>query len=77
MSNKKSFSSFLLELELDDYVVIDLETTGLNPKMDCITEISAYRFINGKPKDDFSTLKTLNRSFSYSCLLYTSDAADE
>ena len=56
MSNKKSFNSILLELELDDFVVIDLETTGLNPKMDRITEISAIRFINGKPKDDFSTL---------------------
>jgi len=56
VSNKKSFSSILLELELDDFVVIDLETTGLNPKMDRITEISAIRFINGKPKDDFSTL---------------------
>lgn len=38
-----------------DYVVIDLETTGLNPKLDKIIEIGAVKVREGKAVDRFST----------------------
>ena len=40
----------------DDYVVIDLETTGLSPEFDEIIEVSAIRFNSNKRIDSFSTL---------------------
>ena len=36
------------------YVSIDLETTGLNPKYDGITEIGAVKVVEGIPGDTFS-----------------------
>ena len=39
-----------------DYVVIDLETTGLSPVYDEIIELSALKVINGNIEDKFSTL---------------------
>lgn len=38
------------------YIAIDFETTGLNPKTDRIIEIGAVLFENGKPCETFSTL---------------------
>lgn len=38
-----------------DYVVIDLETTGLNPKLDKIIEIGAVKVRDGKEVERFST----------------------
>ena len=43
------------------YVAIDVETTGLDPKTDRLTEIGAVRFLKGRdgrfaPADSFSTL---------------------
>lgn len=38
------------------YVSIDLETTGLDPKRDKITEIGAVKFIRGERRETFSTL---------------------
>ena len=43
-------------LELDEYISFDLETTGLNPNGDRITEISACRFVNGKFSEEFTSL---------------------
>lgn len=40
---------------IKDYVVIDLETTGLNPKLDKIIEIGAVKVRDGKATDKFST----------------------
>lgn len=40
---------------INSYVCIDLETTGLNPKLDKIIEIGAVKVIEGKRTDTFST----------------------
>ncbi len=39
----------------DDFVVFDIETTGLNPHQDKITEIGAVKVRNGQIVDRFST----------------------
>lgn len=40
----------------DEYVVIDLETTGINPRYERIIEVSALRCNNGNVQSYFSTL---------------------
>ena len=50
----------------NSYIALDLETTGLNPKRDKMIEIGAVRVEDGAETGRFHT-----------CLLYTSDAADE
>lgn len=42
--------------KISDFVAIDVETTGLKPLKDRITEISAIRFRNWEPVDMFTTL---------------------
>ena len=39
-----------------DYVVLDLETTGINQTLDAIIEISAIKVSDGKVTEEFSTL---------------------
>lgn len=39
---------------INSYISIDLETTGLNPKLDKIIEIGAIKIIDGKKVDTFS-----------------------
>ncbi len=39
----------------DDFVAFDIETTGLSPINDRITEIGAVRFVCGKPQAHFQT----------------------
>ena len=41
----------------DDYVVFDIETSGLNPKKDKIIEIGAIKYKDNKKTDEFSYLK--------------------
>lgn len=41
---------------MQSYVSIDLETTGLDPKRDKITEIGAVKIICGERRETFSTL---------------------
>lgn len=41
---------------LEDYVVIDLEMTGLNPKTDKILELAAVRVRGGQEVDSFSVI---------------------
>ena len=43
-------------LNLSEFIALDLETTGLNPVIDKITEVSACRFVNGKFVNEFTTL---------------------
>ena len=43
-------------LENREYVVLDLETTGLTPYREGITEIAAIKCMNGKILEEFQTL---------------------
>ena len=56
MSNEYSLKELLPFLELDEYISFDLETTGLNPEKDKITEIAACRFVSGEFTEEFTTL---------------------
>lgn len=47
---------------INSYVCIDLETTGLNPKMDKIIEIGAVKVKEGAITDTFSTFVNPGRS---------------
>lgn len=49
----------------DDYVVVDLETTGLDPKYDDIIEISAIKFRNGIELDSFNQLVSIDYCVPY------------
>lgn len=51
-----SLKDLLPFLELDEYISFDLETTGLNPEKDQITEIAACRFVNGEFTEEYTTL---------------------
>ena len=46
----------LLNTYVADYVVFDLETTGISPKTDEVIEISAVKVKQGQVTDEFSTL---------------------
>ena len=48
--------TLLKELQLSSYIALDLETTGLDPRTCAITEVSAYRFVDGYPFEEYSTL---------------------
>ncbi len=48
--------ALLRELGLSDFVVVDLETTGLKPDEDQIIEIGAIRFKDGQEVDSMETL---------------------
>lgn len=41
---------------IENYVVLDLETTGLNPKLDKIIEVGAVKVVQGKQTDFFETM---------------------
>lgn len=51
-------------MKVDTYVSIDLETTGLNFKLDKITEIGAVKVINGKEVASFHSLINPGRLLS-------------
>ncbi|MBE6105882.1 PolC-type DNA polymerase III [Anaerovibrio lipolyticus] len=48
-----------------DYVVFDLETTGINCYKDSVVEISAVKVIGGRVEDEFSSLVNPRRSIPY------------
>lgn len=54
-----------LSLYTKDYVVFDLETTGLSPETDEIIEISGIRVRGGKAEEEFSTLVNPGRPIPY------------
>ncbi|MBR3039611.1 MAG: topoisomerase DNA-binding C4 zinc finger domain-containing protein [Lachnospiraceae bacterium] len=45
-----------LNMYVSDYVVFDLETTGIHPSVDKVIEISAIKVIGGLVDSEFSTL---------------------
>ena len=49
---------------IQDFTAIDLETTGLDPKRDKITEIGAVRVREGKITEHFSTLVNPGRKLT-------------
>lgn len=48
-----------------DYVVFDLETTGIDPESDAIIEISAVKAMGGRVTDVFSTLVNPERPIPF------------
>lgn len=52
MKNKRNKGCSLLTIP-KDYIVIDLETTGLNPSFDEIIEVACVHFADGKEVDNF------------------------
>lgn len=54
-----------LEKYVKDYVVFDLETTGVSPQSDKVIEISAVKVRDGKVVDEFSTLVNPMKSIPY------------
>ena len=56
-SNIQSYDGGLFP---DAYTVIDIETTGLNPQSDEITELAAIRIHGGKVVDTFQELVAIN-----------------
>jgi predicted DnaQ family exonuclease/DinG family helicase len=45
-----------LKLSLDTFICLDLETTGLDPAIDQITEIGAAKYVRGEKAGTFSSL---------------------
>ncbi|MDD3254136.1 MAG: 3'-5' exonuclease [Lachnospiraceae bacterium] len=45
-----------------NYIAVDLETTGLNPKTDKIIEIGAIRVVNGEAAEQFHTMVNPRRA---------------
>jgi DNA polymerase III epsilon subunit-like protein len=49
-------ADILRKIKYDNFVVVDLETTGLDPTVDKIIEIGVVRYIDGQEKETFETL---------------------
>ena len=45
----------------DNYIVIDIETTGLDPVKDCIMEISAVKYRKNRKVDEYVVLISIDR----------------
>lgn len=57
VNDKEQIVSCTSDMDLDStFVVVDIETTGLNPRTDKITEIAAYKVAKGEIVDKFSAL---------------------
>ncbi len=50
---------------VSDYVIFDLETTGISPRNDEVVEISAIKVIGGKVVEEFSTLVNPQRPIPF------------
>lgn len=49
---------------IDDYVCVDLETTGFSPNRDKIIEIGALRVVGGKPAGTYNALVNIGEPLS-------------
>ena len=49
-------ADILRKIKYDNFVVIDLETTGLDPTENKIIEIGIVRYVNGKEEEKFEQL---------------------
>lgn len=56
ISDSKAVDTGYHAASMPDFVVIDVETTGLDDRYDEIIEIAAIRFTNGKPGVSFTSL---------------------
>lgn len=56
MAKRREHSGRSIVAFPEQYVVVDIETTGLNPKNDSIIEISALRFNHGELMNEYVTL---------------------
>lgn len=54
-----------LKTYVPDYVVFDLETTGISAYKDAVIEVSAVKVVNGQVVDEFSTLVNPERPIPY------------
>ena len=54
--SKREFKGESLQYFPDSYIIIDTETTGLDPKRDAIIEIAALKVVNGTIIDTYSSL---------------------
>lgn len=54
--NKRPFKGRRATVSPDEFVAIDIETTGLNPTCDEIIEVSAVRYRNGHEVEAYETL---------------------
>lgn len=54
--SKKIITNYKEKEKYDKYVVFDIETTGLSPKEDAITEIGAIKIENGVIVDEYNQL---------------------
>ncbi len=61
VNTKKGKSKNLMQF-VDDYVLVDIETTGLSPVQDDIIEIGAIRVENNKMVETYNQLININRS---------------
>ncbi len=65
------------DINLDsEFVIFDIETTGLSPRTDDIIEIGAVKIINRKVVDSFSTFVHINRNLPAKIIELTSITDD-
>ena len=68
--NKRPFKGRRAAVIPDEFVAIDIETTGLNPTCDEIVEVSAVRYKNGHEVEAYETLVKPTRPLSAFITLY-------
>lgn len=68
--NKRPFKGRRAAVIPDEFVAIDIETTGLNPTCDEIVEVSAVRYRNGHEVEAYETLVKPTRPLSAFVTLY-------